>query len=224
MTVHFVEELQQLNDRMLYMSSVVENHFLKAITALRVSDRNLAQQVIDGDDEIDKLELEIDSLCLKLLALQQPMASDLRTIIGILKINNDLERIGDHSANIAKRALRLADYEQVKPPKEVFDMAEMVENMYSDCMLAYTEKNTERALLIRQKDKKIDETENFIIRNLFHTMQKNPKLVPQETDLIIIVKNFERIADYVTNIAEEIIFILQAIQVKHQPQEGASTV
>lgn len=221
---HFDEELQNLREQLLRMASLVEEAIAKAIQSLVDRDGELAQEVIDHDEEIDALEMAIDDLCLRLFALRQPMASDLRFITGAIKINNDLERVGDHAVNIAQRALQLVQEPPLQPLVDIPRMAQLAQSMVKDSLDAFVDGDAAKARSVCPRDDEVDQLEDHLIRVLLTYMMSDPRTISRALDLIIIAKNLERIADLSTNIAEDVIFIVQAKSIKHHAEERSGAL
>lgn len=212
---HFHEQLQDLKEMLFKMASAVETSIIKSIDSLVERDNKLAEEVISMDDHINNLEILIDEQCLKLLALQQPMAVDLRFITSAMKINNDLERMGDHAVNIAERAKPLNEQEQLKPLIDIPRMAEIAQSMVKDSLDSFIDGNISKAQDVCIRDDDVDKLDDQIFRELLTYMMDNPKTISRALHLILISKNLERIADLSTNIAEEVIFIYKARTIKH---------
>ena len=212
---HFHEQLQDLKETLFKMAATVETSIAKAIDALVERDNKLADKVIKMDENINKLEIKIDDLCLKLLALQQPMAVDLRFITSAMKINNDLERIGDHAVNIAERARILNEQELVKPLIDLPRMAQIAQSMVKDSLDSFINGNVEKARAVCVRDDEVDQLDDQLFRELLTYMISDAKTISRALNLILISKNLERIADLSTNIAEEVIFIYKAKIIKH---------
>ena len=212
---HFHEELSRLKNQLLVMGSMVEASIQKSIQSLEEREPKLAREVFEDDKRIDQLEIEIDESCIKLMALDQPVAVDLRMLLGVLKINNDLERMGDHAVNIAERAERLAEAPLLKHLVDIPRMATIVQSMVKDALDGFVQGNPEKARTVCQRDDDVDELDDRFIRALLIHMMENPKTITQGMDLIIISKNLERIGDLATNIAEDVVFIYQAKTIKH---------
>ncbi len=212
---HFHEQLQDLKETLLKMAAAVETSIAKAVDSLIDRDNKLASEVIKMDDHINNLEIQIDDLCLKLLALQQPLAVDLRFITSAMKINNDLERIGDHAVNIAERAKMLNEQELLKPLIDLPQMARIAQSMVKDSLDSFINGNVEKARAVCVRDDEVDQLDEQIFRELLTYMISDTKTIPRALNLILISKNLERIADLSTNIAEEVIFIYKAKIIKH---------
>lgn len=212
---HFHEELKQLKETLFQMAGAVETSIAKAITALVERDNILADEVLKMDDHINNLEIQIDEQCLKLLALQQPMAVDLRFITSGMKINNDLERIGDHAVNIAERAKILNEQELLKPLIDIPRMAQIAQSMVKDSLDSFINGDIDKAHAVCVRDDEVDQLDDQIFRELLTYMAEDSKTISRALNLILISKNLERIADLSTNIAEEVIFIYKARTIKH---------
>ena len=212
---HFHEQLQDLKEMLIRMATAVETSISKSIDALVGCNDALADEVIRMDDEINELEIRIDEQCLKLLALQQPMAVDLRFVTSAMKINNDLERMGDHSVNIAQRAQMLNAMRPLKVAKNVTKIAPIVQKMVRDSIQAFVDEDADMAQRICIRDDEVDEFDELFFRELLTLMINNKKTISRSIDLMLVSKNLERIADLSTNIAEEVIFIYKARMIKH---------
>lgn len=212
---HFEEELQHLKERLLSMSCLVEDSISLSIKSLVERDSLLANRVLDQDDLIDEIEIEIDELCLKLLALHQPQARDLRFIASSMKIVNDLERMGDLAVNIAHRSLDLLKEPLLKPLIDIPRMARCTQAMLKDSLNAFVNDDVQLAREVLKRDDEVDKLNVQIFRELLTYMLQDPSSVQRAVDLIIVAKNLERIADHSTNIAEDVIYIVEARVVKH---------
>jgi phosphate transport system protein len=216
---HFEEELNLLNNKLLEMVEMVKTMIKEAINALKELDSTKAKQIIELDDKVDLLELEIDELCLSLLALRQPMAIDLRFITTAMKINVDLERMADCAVNIAERVIDLAGKPLIKPLIDIPRMAEMVLEMLTNGINAHIKKDTNLAKKVCLSDKQIDQLNEQIFRELLTFMMSDPLCIPRALPLIMISRYIERIGDHATNIAEDVIFMIDAKMVKHRYKE-----
>lgn len=212
---HFHEQLKKLNDTLLTMAVAVETSIAKAIDALVDRDNKLADEVISADNKINQLEILIDEQCLKLLATQQPMAVDLRFITSAMKINNDLERMGDHAVNIAELAKVLNEQERLKPLIDIPRMAQISQGMVKDSLESFINGNVEKARAVCIRDDNVDQLNDQLFRELLTYMLSDNRNIVRALDLILVSRNLERIADLSTNIAEEVIFIYQARSIKH---------
>ncbi|HEY6064892.1 MAG TPA: phosphate signaling complex protein PhoU [Thermoanaerobaculia bacterium] len=215
MKEHFAVRLEALRRRLILMGGEVEKQIRSSIEALTEQSAEKAQAVIANDEEIDHLENQIEEETIQLLALEQPVAVDLRFLVGVLKINNDLERIGDHAVNIAESAERLAGRPPFAPAIEIPAMSEMVQGMLREALDAFIEKDARLAKLVIRKDDLLDAKNVGVIRQLLTYMAETPALISHCLELISVSKNLERVADLATNIAEDTIFIAEAKLVKH---------
>ena len=213
---HFHEDLKELKQRLLRMGLLVEETIEKAIQALLKRDSVLANQVIAGDRVINQLEIEIDDMGHSLLALGQPMAVDLRFITAILKINTDLERMGDHAVNIAERTLLIMKEPIIKADIHLTEMAMATEKMMKDALDAFVAGDVELARNVLKSDDAVDAYNDEINTKLEEAMQLSPTAVKAGMSLIIIGHNLERIADLANNIAEDVIYMKQGKEVRHR--------
>lgn len=218
---HFDEELNHLKERLLYMSSLAEKAISSSIKALIDRDSELAEKVAKSDDPINMLEIEIEEACLKLLALHQPQAGDLRFIIASLKINNDLERIGDLAVNIAKITKYLIKVPTAKSLTEISEMARAAQGMLRDSLNAFVNKDAALAQDVCKRDDMVDDLNKQIFKDFLRSISQDEKTVERAVDLILIAKNFERIADHSTNICEDVIYLAEGKNIKHHIEERA---
>jgi phosphate transport system protein len=216
---HFEEELQALKNRLLNMGALVEERVHQATFALIERRPDAIDRVIAGDGEVNDLQIEIDDRCLKLLALQQPMASDLRLITAAMKINADLERIGDQAVNIAENAQRILSHPPLKPLIDLPRMAEIAQRMTRDSLDAFVRRDPELARNILARDDEVDQLKDQVFRVLLTYMMADPATIERALGLILISRNLERIADHATNIAEDVIFVVEAKDVRHHHEE-----
>ncbi len=203
---YFDQELQELQVSLLKMSSMVEEILGNSVKALKTQDVELAQKVITDDDEIDDMEYEVEDKCLKLIALQSPLAKDLRIIATALKIITDLERIADYAVDIAKITLKLAEEKYIKELIDIPRMAEIAVRMVKGSIDAYVHLDTEKALEVAKWDDEVDGLYKQIFRELMFIMMEDPKTIHQATNFLLISRYLERIGDHVTNICERIIY------------------
>jgi phosphate transport system protein len=203
---YFDKELQELHLLMLKMCTEVEEALINTVYALKNKDINMAQAVIDGDDVIDDMEYIIEERCLKLIALQAPMAKDLRFIATAMKIITDLERIADHAVDIAKITIRLAHETYIKELIDIPRMGEMTTRMIKESIDAYVNQDAEKAKEVAKIDDEVDALHKQIFRELLLIMMEDPKKISQATNFLFVSKSLERIGDYVTNICEKIIY------------------
>jgi len=214
-TRHFAEELSELSDRLLVMGGLAEDRVRAAMQALVDRDPQLITSVIRNDDAINQLHLEIDDRCFKLLALYQPMAVDLRVIVAAVKINSDLERIGDLAVNIGQAAERYILHPPVKPLIDIPRMSAMAQRMLNDALHAFVTSDVGAARAVLTRDDELDGLKNQIFRELLTYMLGDTKTIEPGIDLILISRHLERIGDHATNIAEDVIFIVEARDVRH---------
>ena len=212
---HFELELEALQEQVLLMGGRVESIIQKSISALERRDPALARQVIVDDVVIDRMENEIDERCLRLLALQQPLAGDLRFITGALKISNDLERVGDHAVNIAGGADRLAGLPPLKPLVDIPRLATLATGMLREALNAFVRHDAEAARQICRRDDAVDALNRQLFRELISFMIEDPSTITRAMELILVARNLERVADLATNVAEEVVFIAEARVIKH---------
>ncbi|MDM7924912.1 MAG: phosphate signaling complex protein PhoU [bacterium] len=215
---HFHEQLQKLREKLTVMSRSVEESIEKSIQSVMLSDAALAEEVFSMDDAINRMEMDIDDDCLKLLALQQPMAADLRFIMAAMKINNDLERMGDHSVNIAGYSKSLSGPRSVRLMENIPKMARIVRDMVSESLAAFVEGDAGRARAVCLKDDEVDRLDDALFKDILNLPHPDSESVSRSLAMVLISKNLERIADLSTNIAEEVIFIVQARTIKHHSE------
>jgi phosphate transport system protein len=213
---HIDIELQRLKDEMLKMSSLAETAVGKAIKSLVGRDASLARQVISSDSEINALEMEIDELCLKMMALYQPEAKDLRFLAMALKINNDLERMGDQAVNIAERTIDLLQEPLLKPLIDIPRMAELAQGMLKCCLDAFVRGDVQLARQVCRRDDEVDKLNDQIFRELLTYMMEDHKVITRAVNLILIGRHIERIADHATNISEDVIYLVEGRNIKHR--------
>ena len=202
------EELERLNNMIVEMGGMAESQLAAAIDAVMKRDSDLAASVIEGDTKVDQLERELDNLAIRLLALRQPMARDLRQSIAALKIASDLERIGDYAANVAKRSIALNQTPPVKPVYAIPRMGRLCQAMIKDVLDAYVERDADKALPVWLRDEELDEMYTSLFRELLTYMIEDPRNITACTHLLFIAKNLERIGDHTTNVAETLYFLV----------------
>jgi phosphate transport system protein len=215
---HYERELQQLNELVLRMGGLAERAISKAIHALVERDSNGATEVIQGDEEIDQLDVEIDEHCLRLVALHQPAASDLRFITTALKVTVDIERIGDQAVNISKRVLALNQEPVLKPYIDLPRVAEAAEKMVHQALDSLVRRDVALARQVIEADVGVDRLANQIFRELLSYMVEDPKT--RAAQVLFVSRHLERIADHATNIAEMVIFMVEGKMVRHKPKSG----
>jgi phosphate transport system protein len=219
---HFEKELESLKTNLIKMGSITEDAVGSAIKALMTHDSSLAQNIIEGDERVNVLEMEIDNAIVDLLALQQPVASDLRLILAAQKINNDLERIGDHAVNIAESARTLSRMPMREPLLELPKMSEIAQSMLRDALDAFIHRDASLGKSVLVQDNTIDDLNRDMTQQVIELMKSKRETIDGGLDLIRVSRNLERIADLATNIAEEVIFIAEARIVKHHADESNS--
>jgi phosphate transport system protein len=216
---HFEGQLAELQKRILGMAGVAEEQLRASVRSFLERDLALAREVLESDRRIDSLENEIDEAGIHLLATQQPMARDLRLITMILKMSSDLERIGDHAVNIAESVLRLQAAPALEPPPEIQAMAEIATEMVKDAVDAFVERDARAAAAILPRDDVVDRYNDSVFRILLTVMMENPRRISWGMEIFLVSRNLERIADMATNIAEDVIYIVEARTVKHHAEE-----
>ena len=223
MKEHFSEKLESLRRQLIGMGAEVESQIRLAVEALVEADATKARKVIDRDKVIDQMEIKNDEDAIDLLATQQPVASDLRLLVSALKINADLERIGDHAVNIAESAERMSRFRPFKPWIDIPYMAEIARGMLREALDAFVRKDSELALAVCKRDDLLDDKNKSMIRELLTYMAENPALISACIEIMSISKNLERVGDLATNIGEEAIYIAEGEVIKHniQPNRGA---
>ena len=219
METHFQKELQELKESLLKMAGFVEGAISDAVQSLVKRDSDLAQKTFEGEDKINDMELAIDDSCLKLLALRQPVAADLRFITSAMKIVTDLERMGDQAVNIAERAISLNQEPQLKPYIDIPRMAEIVQSMVKDVLDAFVNRNSALARSVCARDDIVDGLNDQVHRELLTYMMSDPKTISRAVHLMIVSRCLERIADHATNVAEDVIFMVDAKVIKHHAEE-----
>jgi len=220
---HFVQELEAVKTNLIKMGSFAEEAIAQSIRALQERNAELAREIIAQDERINAMEIAIDDAIVDLLALQQPVASDLRFILAAMKINNDLERIGDHAVNIAESALQYAGSPPVKPFADLPKMALVTKEMLRDSIDAFIHADSSKARAVLLTDDTIDDLNRAIVGELVALIRTQPAVLEQALDLIRVSRNLERVADLSTNIAEEVVFVAEAQIVKHHAEEKPST-
>jgi phosphate transport system protein len=216
------QELTLLTRKVLEMGGLVEHQIASAVDALVRRSIEDAARVVEADDQIERMEEEIDQHAIRLLATRQPMAVDLRLITMAMKIANDLERIGDYAANIAKRCERLAAHPPVKALYTIPRMAQITQAMVKDILDAYVERDADRAVAAWHRDDEVDEMYTSMFRELLTYMMEDPRNISPCLDLIAVAKHLERMADHATNIAEKIHYVVHGERVNRLPQPAAS--
>jgi phosphate transport system protein len=212
---HFHEELEALKQRLLAMGGLVEDQIRRVMRALVERDDALAEEVIERDQQVNAYDVEVDETCVSLLALHQPAAGDLRFITTAMKIVTDLERMGDQAVNIAQRVLELNREPQLKPYIDLPRMAERAQRMVKESLDAFVERDTELARKVCAEDAEVDAIKEQIFRELLTFMMEDARTIPRAIRLILISRFLERLADHATNIAEMVIYLVDAKMVRH---------
>ena len=216
MSQHLRRDLEALEKRLLFVAGQAEEAVRRSITALPEQRMDLAERVIEGDREFDRREVELEEECLKALALHHPVASDLRFIAACLKINNDLERVADLAVNIAERAVSLAARESIPAPARFREMMETTTRMLRDAIDAFVRGEAAAARLICERDDEVDGANRLIIGQMLDTMHQDPSTIDQAMQIISVSKNLERIADHATNIAEDVVYLVEGAIIRHR--------
>ena len=218
MTKHIERQISHLKERILRVGTLVEEAISKSITALINRDVHLAQRVMASDEEIDRMEVEVEEECLKILALYQPVAADLRLVVAVLKINNDLERMGDLAKNIAKRVAQLAAGKPYELPPEIRVMAMQAQDMVKQCLDAVVNGDPALARQVREEDDAVDAARQKIQRRVMQGIRENPDDVESLLRINSVSKHIERIADMATNIAEDVVYMVEGEIVRHRAE------
>jgi phosphate transport system protein len=219
MTLHFQREIERLKTDLLSLSALVEDTLHRAITSLRERDGALARIIIDTDPDIDQREVDIEEECQKILALHQPVAHDLRFLIACLKINAELERIGDAAVNIAERVVFLVTQEPIEVPFDYMGMAKKAETMLRNSLDALVNLNVNLAYEVIDADDEVDAFNREAYVQIENCIQKNPRLASSYTHLLGISRHIERIADHATNIAEDVVYLIEGAIIRHRTEE-----
>jgi phosphate transport system protein len=210
------EELEHLNNTIIQMGGLTEVQVDAAIHALISRDPDLAYKIIDDDDKIDDLNFEVDNMAMRLLALRQPMAMDLRNVVAALKIASDLERIADYATNMARRAIPLAETAPMRPVHVIPRMGRLVMNMMKNVIDAYIEKDAEKAVRVWHADAEVDEMYVSLFRELLTYMMEDPRRITPCTHVLFIAKNVERMGDHITNVCETIYFLVHGERMREE--------
>ena len=216
MSQHFLREIETLKKKILTVGAVVEERIAQAITAVVKHDAALAQQVAEGDDEIDEMEVEVEEDCLKILALYQPVAIDLRFVIAVLKMNNDLERMADTAVNIARRAEYLAQYPLVDLPPSLAEMTQKVQAMVKRSLDALVQGDTALARKVCVADRKVDQLNRDMHVRIQQEIREHPDQVERLIHTLSVSRHLERIGDLATNVAEDVIYTVEGEIVRHR--------
>jgi len=212
---HFREELEALQGRLLEMGGLAEERVRAALHGLVQRDPAVINKVLSGDEPVNQLHIEVDNRCFRLLALHQPMATDLRAIVAAVKINTDLERVGDLAVNIAEAGKRYIGHAPVKQLIDIPQMGDIAQAMLRDALDAYVKRDSELATKVLNEDDRLDSLKAQVFRDLLTHMLQNQSTVEPSLDLILVSRHLERIGDHATNIAEDVIFMVSALDVRH---------
>jgi len=212
---HFHDELAHLKDRLLQMSAQAQDALDRSVRAVLQRDGAAADRVLREDRQIDALEVEIEEMVTNLLALHQPMARDLRLILSALKISNDLERVGDHAANIAGCAQRLIDQRPITPEPEIIEMGRLARSMLADAIDAFVRSDAALGRDVCGRDDQVDALHRSVFRILLTHMAEDPHTIGAAMELFLVSRNLERVADLATNVAEDVVFLVEGKNIKH---------
>lgn len=217
---HFHDQLATLKERLLEMSAHAEELVDLSVEALLTRDTGKAEAVLQGDGDVDRLEIEVEQLAVELLALQQPMARDLRFIVSAIKISSDLERVGDHAVNIAQCSLRLASVPaSFLPDPAIEDMARRARRMLSDALDAFIRADGALGRDVCRRDDQVDALHDSVFRIMLTHMMSDPRTINPSLELLLVSRNLERVADLATNIGEDAVFLAEGKQIKHHAEE-----
>lgn len=208
-------EIKNLQHKLLEMGGLAEQMLRQAVDSVLTRDETLARIVIDMDDTIDDFENEIESLCIQLIALHQPVAFELRFLMMALKISRNIERLADKSVAIAKRSIELLQYPPVKPFVDLPHVAQVIQTMVKDVLDAFVNRNAELALEIRERDNEIDEIYNRMLEELLTTLSEHPKLIQPGISLLLLFRHLERVGDLAVNISEEVYYLVKGDIIRH---------
>jgi phosphate transport system protein len=221
---HFEQELEQLKGKLLEMSALVESAIYRSIQGVVDKNHELAEQVLKNEARINQLEIEVDDMAISLLALQAPLAADLRLVTAAIKINNDLERMGDLSVSIAQSALALIKEPMIRPLIDIPHIAGLAQGMVRKALDAFVNRDPELARSVLASDDAVDNMRTASYHELISFMEKNPQQISQALYLLSTVRNLERIADHATNIAEDVLFLVKGIDVRHHNEDWSKVV
>jgi phosphate transport system protein len=212
---HFHDELDDLKVRLLAMSGEAEAALARAVESLLERNASKAAEVIAGDERLDAMEVEIEDQCIRLLALQQPMARDLRMLTSALRIASDLERVGDHAVNIAQSTERLLEASPIAPEPELVEMARMARGMLADALESFVRGDASGGRDVCARDDKVDALHRSVFRILLTHMMEDPRNISAGMELVLVSRNLERVADLATNIGEDVVFLVEGKSIKH---------
>ncbi|MGH9471075.1 MAG: phosphate signaling complex protein PhoU [Terriglobia bacterium] len=215
---HFEERLDELRNRLLEMSGLVESAIYRSVHAVVDRDENLAHQVLENESRVNQMQIEIDDMAVRLLALEQPVAIDLRLITAAIKINNDLERMGDLAVSIAERAVSLMHGPSVNALIDIPYMASLAESMVRKALDSFVKRDSDLARSVLLSDDAVDNLRDGIYTEMVRYMEGNPGCIPSALSVIFVARNLERIADHATNIAEDVLFLVDGVDVRHHAE------
>lgn len=216
MAIHLLRDLERLKKEIVLLGAAVEDALLKSIVALFDRRPDLAEEVMKGDRDVDRREIRVEEECLKILALHQPVAHDLRFVVAILKVNNELERVGDLAGNIAERATDLSSQEAIPFPAELIAMSKAVPRMLRDSLDGLLRLDIEAARRVLKEDDEIDEMHRRLYMIVEERAKENPDHLRRLIQILSVSRYFERIADAATNIAEDVVFLVEGEVVRHR--------
>lgn len=216
----FDEELKTIRGKLMKMACLAEESIVLAVKSLKDREEKLAKDVLKKEEAINLLDIEIDELCLKLLARRQPMAIDLRFITSAMKITSELERIGDQAVNIAERSLELLKLPLLKPLIDIPRMADLAQNMVKDSINAFVNRDGKLAINVCEGDDQVDKLNDQIFRELLTYMMQDPTTIRRAVDLILVGRHLERIADHATNIGEDVYYLAKGKTIKHHIEKN----
>ncbi|MFL6352980.1 MAG: phosphate signaling complex protein PhoU [Bryobacteraceae bacterium] len=221
---HFQQELEILTGKLLEMSALVESAVYRSVQGVVEKNEELAEQVLKNEGRVNQLEIEIDDMAISLLVLQQPLAADLRLVTAAIKINTDLERMGDLAVNIAESALSLMKDPVIRPLIDIPHIAGLAQSMVRKALDSFVNRDTELARSVLASDDAVDNMRTANYHELISFMENNPQQISQALYLLSVVRNLERIADHATNIAEDVLFLVKGIDVRHHNEERKAVV
>lgn len=213
--IKFKQDLEKMKEKLLGMAAIVEDMVAKSVKSLKDKNMILSQEVVNTDEKVNDMEIEIDNMAIRILALYQPEAADLRTVTMIMNINRELERIGDHAVSIAEMAMYLAERHEIKPLNDIPRMAEKSVEMLKQSLDAFVNQNPELAVEVCKKDDEVDNLEPQIVRELITFIMAEPGIIDRALRYIYIARHLERVADLATNIAEDAYYISTGKVLKH---------
>lgn len=219
MSIHMIREIEKLKKMILSLAALVEENCRLAVKSVASRDGKLAEKVIEGDHEIDRVEVDVEEECLKILALHQPVAHDLRFIIAMLKINHDLERIGDLAVSIGERALTLSGQARPLIEFDLMAMADLVQSMVSRSIDALINRDAKLARAIWLEDDAVDELNRTMFDQVMEAIQKHPDHLEALLNILSVSRNLERIADHATNIAKDVVYLIEGEIVRHRSRD-----